>query len=543
MSLFDSIIGEVNEKFNLSGEKAGGLLSALLGLMTAPGGGFRGFIDRFTNAGLGDTATSWITMGDNTPLSDEQLESALGEDTIGSVAQQAGVDRATATSAMAFMVPQVVDRLTPDGEVPNETDLLSRIGGFLTGAGGAIAGGLGTAGAAAGGAFDRVGSAAEELLDRDRDVVVDRTDTVRDSSGVLVGDRAGMVNTTRETIDDDTDDGGSILRWLLPLLLLGLLLVLGYWFCSRPSTPIPPGNANVNRANVNANANTAARAVDSSFRIEAKDGRYVVSGAVPDEATRKQIADALTAQYGAGNVDLTGLQVNSSARPFATGWWDNFSKMLPSLKDWKTGTLSFVGNSIDTASGLPQAAIDQLKSLFGTGWRLPVSIAGAETATKQANEEALKNLGQADSVEEVVGALNASIINFASGKSDIPADAKPIIDKAAEVLKKQPAGTSVEIGGYTDNQGNSAANKTLSQARADSVKKALVGLGVGDAMLKSVGYGDASPVGDNSTEDGRFRNRRIEYKTGSGSSPTATTTNTTTNTTNTNSAANANSAK
>lgn len=230
------------------------------------------------------------------------------------------------------------------------------------------------------------------------------------------------------------------------------------------------------------------------------------------------------------------MKVDASAKPFAAGWWDNFSKILPNLKDWKTGVFAFAGSVITDAVGLPAAALEQLKSLFKTGWKLPVSIAGEATATKQANEEALKELGEAGSVEEVVKALNVSIINFASGKSDIPADAKPILDKAAEVLKKQPAGTTVEVGGYTDNQGNPAANKTLSQSRADAVKKALVGLGVSDAMLKSVGYGDATPIGDNTTADGRFKNRRIEYKTGSGGAPTSTTT----TTTNTNATANAN---
>jgi OmpA-OmpF porin, OOP family len=532
MSLFDSIIGTAAEKFGLSSDKSGGLLAALLGLMTT--GGFSGFLDKFRAAGLGDTVNSWITTGDNTPLSNEQLESALGEDTISSLANQAGVDRTTATSAMAGMIPSVVDTLTPDGEVPDETGFLSRVGGFLSnwgGAiGGAVAGGLGAAGAVAGGAADKVGDVAGATYDKGREVLGGGINAVGDTAGAVGNKVSGAVNNVGNAFDRDGDgDGGSILKWLLPLLLLGLLIALGFWFCSKsPTTTAPTGNANVNKANTNA-TNTAVKTVDSSFKLEAKDGKYIASGSVPDQATLDKIKTALTAQFGEGNVDFAGLKVDAAAKPFAAGWWDNFSKMLPSLKDWKTGTIAFAGNAITQAVGLPAAAIAQLKSLFGTGWTLPVSIAGEETATKQANEEALKELGEADSVDEVVKALNVSIINFASGKSDIPADAKPILEKAAVVLKKQAAGTTVEIGGYTDNKGNPAANKTLSQSRADSVKKALVGLGVSDAMLKSVGYGDANPVGDNNTDDGRFKNRRIEYKTGTGGAPTATTT-TTTNT-------------
>ncbi len=123
-------------------------------------------------------------------------------------------------------------------------------------------------------------------------------------------------------------------------------------------------NANANRpANSNINA-SGVKTIDSSFSIKADNGKYTVTGVVPDEATRKQIVDALTAQYGAANVDFAGLRVDASARPFAAGWWDNFAKMLPNLKDWKNGTLSFAGNAITAASGLPQSALDQIKSLF-----------------------------------------------------------------------------------------------------------------------------------------------------------------------------------
>lgn len=549
MSLFDSIIGSAGEKFGLSSDKTGSLLSALLGLISDPqSGGFTGFVDRFRTAGLGDKVSSWISSGENTEISNEEVESALGSDTLNSVAENAGVDKETATSAMAYMMPQVVDKLTPDGEVPDESSLLSKLSGYLTGFGGAAAGavlgGLGAVGSVAGGTVDKVGDTAGAAYDKGKELVGDGVGAVGDAAGATydkgkeiigggigavsgaagaVGDKvSGALGSVGDAFDGDGDGGNSALKWLLPLILLGVLIVLGYWFCgkSTPTATVPPTNAN--KAATNANTASTAKTVDSSFKLEAKDGNYIASGVVPDQATLDKIKAALTAQFGEGKVDFSGLKVDANAKPFAAGWWDNFAKVLPSLKDWKNGSISFLGNAIETATGLPQAAIDQIKSLF-TGWMLPVSIAGAETATKQANEEALKELGEADSVDEVVKALNVSIINFASGKSDIPADAKPILTKAAEVLKKQPAGTTVEVGGYTDNKGNAEANKKLSQSRADAVKKELVALGVSEAMLKSVGYGDANPVGDNNTEDGRFKNRRIEYKTGTGGAPTATT--------------------
>lgn len=503
--MFNSIINGAAEKFGL-GEKAGALVSALLALMTDSGnGGFAGFLNRFKKAGLGDLADSWVTSGANAPISYEQTESAFGTETLNEISEQVGIDYKTTVSATAYLIPHLVNDLTPNGKVPNESDLLSRIGGYLTGASGAVAGGLG-ARSAVGDTFDRV------------DASVGNTER----RPILADDISGEFDA------NDESENKTALSWLLPLLILGLLLILGYWFCGGKSEPVATTNANASKANTNLNANTgsvnsAENTSDSSFKIEAKDSKYSVSGVVPDQATLDKIKASLTAQFGAGNVDFSGLKIDAKARPFAANWWTNFEQMLPNFKGWTNGTLSFVGNSIETASGLPAAALEQLKSLFG-GWTMPVSVMGAEGATKQANEEALRELQVAGSVEDVVRALNISIINFASGKSDIPADAKPILEKAAEILKQQAEGTVIEIGGHTDSDGDDAANMKLSQARADSVKKALVDLGVKDIMVTAKGYGETASIVPNDTSDNKFKNRRIEYKTASGSSPTATTT-------------------
>ncbi len=516
--MFESIIKEAQERLNL-GDKAGGLLSTLLALMTnKDDGGFSGFLNRFKEAGLGDTASSWVNEGANTPLSNEQVESVFGEETLKDVSDNVGLDYATTTSATAFMTPHIVDTLTPEGVVLSESDLLSRVGGFLTGISGAAAGAFGMANAAATDTVDRIGTSASGAVN-----------TVGANTKVV----SENVSDSMSRVDNIDGDGNSTLKWIIPLLLLGLLAALGFIFCgkSTPTTTVANINTNVNK--VNTNVNTSVKTVDSSFTLKADNGKYTVSGVVADEAAKKQIMDAMTAQYGADNVNFDGLKIEAGAKQFGTNWWDNFSKTLPSLKDWKTGELSFAGNAITVASGLPQAAVDQIKTLF-SGWKLPVSIAGEAGATKQANEEALNELDKAKTVQEVVSALNISIIQFDSGKSNVKPEFQQILQKAAEILKAQSADTSIEVGGHTDNIGNAASNLKLSQARADSVKAELVKLGVSDAMLVAKGYGDTVPKADNATKEGQFANRRIEYKVVSGSGDLTKTETTVTTNTNTN---------
>ncbi len=250
MSLFDSVISMAAEKFGL-GDKSGTLLSALLSMMTnQDSGGFSGFLNLFSKAGLGDLASSWVSSGANSSLSNEQLESALGSNTIGSIAEKVGLSASTATSAMAWMVPQVIDKLTPDGVVPEEKDLLSKIGDFLSGWGGAAVGAAGAvaglAGSAIGGTANAVGDVAGAGVDAGKKVVGAVGDTLGGASKMVGG-----------AIGDVTDGGSGILKWLLPLLLLGLLLLLGYWFCGKGQAPATNTNTNINKpANVVTNVNT-----------------------------------------------------------------------------------------------------------------------------------------------------------------------------------------------------------------------------------------------------------------------------------------------
>ena len=531
MALFDSIIGSAREKFGLSNEGSGGLVAALLALITDPrSGGFGGFIDKFRNAGLGPIVDSWISTGSNEPLSGDQVESALGADAVDGIATRAGVDRGTASAALGGIIPGVVDTLTPDGDIPDDSSILSKIGGFLSdwgGAiGGAVAGGVGAAAAMAGGAADKVGDAAGATYDKGREVLGDGIDAAGNIAGAARDKVSGAVGNV---YDAGANGGGSILKWLIPLLLLGLLVVLGFMFCGRGTpTANVTTNTNVNRlSNTNANAN-AARAVESSFKLVAADGKYTVSGVVPNQATLDQIKAKLDAQFGAGNVDYSGLKIDATAKPFDPGWWTGFEKMLPNLKDWKTGTLAFAGNAITEASGLPSAALDQLKSLFA-GWTLPNSLGEAARSLAEVSlpngtklqaypggiEDQLVKFIQSDDYKNGTNDtlkekwFSFDDLNFVFGKTELTPESKRQLDNITAILKAFPD-VKIKIGGYTDKKGDDAANKKLSDDRAKAVQAALQKAGVGAQVPEAEGYGEEFATVEESASD---EARKVDRKT------------------------------
>lgn len=102
-----------------------------------------------------------------------------------------------------------------------------------------------------------------------------------------------------------------------------------------------------------------------------------------------------------------------------------------------------------------------------------------------------------------------SDVSFDTGRADIKANLRPILDQFANGLSTQP-NTEVRIIGHTDSTGSDDLNDRLSLQRADSTRQYLVGRGVDPRRVTVAGRGEREPVADNSTESGRARNRRVE---------------------------------
>jgi OmpA-OmpF porin, OOP family len=102
-------------------------------------------------------------------------------------------------------------------------------------------------------------------------------------------------------------------------------------------------------------------------------------------------------------------------------------------------------------------------------------------------------------------------VYFDFAKSTLRAESFAALNNLAQALLDKPS-TVIEISGHTDNIGDNAANLTLSQKRAESVRNYLIGKKVSPGRITAIGYGANKPIADNATDEGRNKNRRTEVR-------------------------------
>jgi OmpA-OmpF porin, OOP family len=122
----------------------------------------------------------------------------------------------------------------------------------------------------------------------------------------------------------------------------------------------------------------------------------------------------------------------------------------------------------------------------------------------------LPSLAQQYTIENNEVKMNKAI-SFKTGTDKLEASSKDALVIIQQLLADKPAITTLRIEGHSDNTGNAAANQLLTEKRAVAVCKALVAMGVDCKRLLPVGFGGNKPIADNSSPEGKTKNRRINF--------------------------------
>lgn len=129
MGLLDSL--ENQALGSLLGGNSSPLASGLLQMIQNQPGGLQGLVQSFHEKGLGALAASWVGTGQNMPVSADQIHQVLGSDQVKALAAKAGISPDMASGAIAALLPTIVDKLTPNGQMPEHSNVMEMVGGLL----------------------------------------------------------------------------------------------------------------------------------------------------------------------------------------------------------------------------------------------------------------------------------------------------------------------------------------------------------------------------------------------------------------------------
>lgn len=262
-------------------------------------------------------------------------------------------------------------------------------------------------------------------------------------------------------------------RWTWIIAILALIVLIWMWMTGR-GPGAAAGCCNAVPAVSAPAAPMAAPAAQAPSTVAHKalwdDSKLTLEGNVPDEAAKKGIVSAAAAKYGAANV-IDKLVIDTAVK----------GPVTVTLLGFVASDALKATRGEDAKAFYPNATIDN-----------QLAIAATPAA-------------KAEDVQ--CGDTVALAVTFATGKADLNGEARKLLDAVVPCLKG-----GFEVGGHTDNVGNPQSNRLLSSQRATAVYNYMVSKGIDPKMMVGKGYGDTAPVDDNSTQEGRSKNRRIEFK-------------------------------
>lgn len=226
-------------------------------------------------------------------------------------------------------------------------------------------------------------------------------------------------------------------------------------------------------------------------------GQVVITGTVPDDASKASVLGKLREVYGADKV-VDQLSVGAVVMP--PNWNAYVQKLVgPNLKLISRGQFKVDGNVVSMRGEVSNEAQKQ---------QIASDVASALNPSYIVNNGLRVTTSDQGVLDQT---LANRVIEFEAGKSEVTAKGKVILDEMVLALKKLKS-QKVEVIGHTDDQGLRANNLALSQARADAVRTYFSSQGIDINLISISGAGPDRPVASNTTGEGRARNRRIEFR-------------------------------
>lgn len=250
--------------------------------------------------------------------------------------------------------------------------------------------------------------------------------------------------------------------------------------------------------------------IERPYRWQANfdgQGPVILTGFAPDEDTRSRIVAHAEEKFPQGVIDqlkiAPGVPVTDNG---ADIWEAHATASLSALSGLVSGQVRAVDTTF-TLTGIANnaeaiTATDQIKAGVASDAFVFVS-----DLTVEAGEQ----IEDATKCQTLFNEATAQTsIRFANGRADLLPASRVVLDRLALAVK-QCSAFNIQVEGHTDSVGSATLNKALSEARAQSVVEYLTDKGVLADQVKAQGYGESRPVADNSTPQGRARNRRIDF--------------------------------
>lgn len=219
-----------------------------------------------------------------------------------------------------------------------------------------------------------------------------------------------------------------------------------------------------------------------------------------------------------GHVEAVYHFGEGAIRPYVSGGFAHQELDQPNTNTRDRTTIAMAGFGVKNylnENFFVKAGVDALYGLDhrNTEWQagvgLGLNFGGKAAAPVAAVEEVVEIIEEPRAEPEYQNVRVELDVKFDFDRDTIRPEFRQDIQSLAEFMKTYPSVTTT-VEGHTDSVGSDAYNQKLSERRAKAVRQALIGEGVDSSRVNAVGYGEARPIADNATDDGRAMNRRVE---------------------------------